>query len=66
MSTIKPEWEPSDTFNFKKEESEYTEQERKYIVARVVEVATRTLFENHAYKFGNEVYRQSSGGSIGD
>ena len=36
------------------------------IQARVIEIATRALFENHVYKFGNELYKQKEGGSIGD
>ena len=64
MSAIKPDWDPKDKFEFKTQE--YTENDKKLIIARVVEIATRTLFENHAYKFGNEAYRQESGGSIGD
>ena len=32
----------------------------------MVEIATRTLFENHMYKFGGKVYKQENGGSIGD
>ena len=64
MSAIKPDWDPTEKFEFKTQE--YSEEDKKLIVARVVEIATRTLFENHAYKFGNENYRQESGGSIGD
>ena len=41
-------------------------QDKKKIIARVVEIATRALFQNHGYKFGNEYYRQENGGSIGD
>ena len=64
MSAIKPDWDPTEKFEFKTQE--YSDEDKKLIVARVVEIATRTLFENHAYKFGNENYRQESGGSIGD
>ena len=64
MRALKPDWDPRDKFDFK--EQEISEEDKKRIIARVVEIATRTLFENHAYKFGNTNYKQSSGGSIGD
>ena len=64
MSAVKQDWDPREKFNFN--EQELTEQERKMVVARVIEIATRALFENHAYKFGDETYKQENGGSIGD
>ena len=41
-------------------------KETRQVQARVIEIATRALFENHAYKFGNLSYKQMSGGSNGD
>ena len=64
MSAIKNDWDPAEKFVFK--EQEYTPLETRQVQARVVEIATRALFENHAYKFGNITYKQMSGGSIGD
>ena len=64
ISAIKQDWDPRDKFEFKNEPISY--QDRKKIIARVVEIATRALFENHAYKFGNEHFKQEKGGSIGD
>ena len=64
MSAIKNDWDPTEKFEFK--DQEYTPLEIRQVQARVVEVATRALFENHAYKFGNIIYKQMSGGSIGD
>ena len=64
MGAVKNDWNPEDKYIFKNEE--YTQQELKYIQARVIEIATRALFENHVYKFGNQIYQQMSGGSIGD
>ena len=64
MSAVKNDWDPSEKFEFKKEE--YTPLETRQVQARVIEIATRALFENHAYKFGNLTYKQMSGGSIGD
>ena len=42
--------------------------ERRRLVpkATVIEIATRTLFENHTYRFGGQTCKQNSGGSIGD
>ena len=64
ISAIKKEWDPRDKFEFKN--TIHSNQDKKNIIARVVEIATRALFQNHGYKFGNEYYRQENGGSIGD
>ena len=64
MSAITTSWDPEERFNYPQQE--YTKAENKLIIARVVEIATRTLFENHMYRFAGEVYKQESGGSIGD
>ena len=31
----------------------------------MAEIGTRTIFENFSYRFGEKIYRQSSGGPIG-
>ena len=64
MSGITTNWMPEDKFNYTTKE--LSKQEYKMVVARVVEIATRTLFENHMFKFAGQVYKQNSGGSIGD
>ena len=64
MSAIKPNWDPQEKFSFKN--IEISEQENKQLVARVAEIATRALFQNHAYRFGGDIYHQLEGGSIGD
>ena len=64
ISAIKQDWDPRDKFEFKQDIISLKDQ--KKIIARVVEISTRALFENHAYKFGNEYYKQEKGGSIGD
>ena len=64
MSAITTSWVPESKFEYKTREP--TEQEQKKIIGRVVEIATRTLFENKVYKFANKVYKQETGGSIGD
>ena len=64
MSAIKNDWDPEERYEFKNDQ--YTTQETRKIQSRVIEIATRTLFENHLYKFGNQTYKQMSGGSIGD
>ena len=64
ISAIKQDWDPKDKFEFK--QVDLSQQDKKNIVARVVEIATRALFQNHGYKFGNEYYKQTEGGSIGD
>ena len=38
---------------------------KKRIIANVVSVMVRTMFQNHLYKFGDKAYRQRSGGPIG-
>ena len=35
------------------------------IIARVVEIGIRALFENFTYKFGGDLYHQEEGGPIG-
>ena len=42
-----------------------TDEEIKQVVGRCAEIALRTIFENFCYKFGGEIYKQSSGGPIG-
>ena len=64
MSAIEKDWNPQDKFEYKKHV--LSSQEEKLILARVVEIAVRALFQNHAYRFGNEYYHQKEGGSIGD
>ena len=64
MSAVTTSWTPENKFNF--EDKKLSQEETRKVIARVVEVATRTLFENHMYRFGGQVYRQENGGSIGD
>ena len=64
ISAIKQDWNPQEKYDFKNKVLSY--QDKKKVIARVVEIATRALFQNHAYKFGNEFYKQEKGGSIGD
>ena len=64
MSAIKASWDPRDKYVFR--EQELSEKELVQVQASVIEIATRTLFENHTYRFGEQTYRQASGGSIGD
>ena len=64
IGAIDKDWNPEDKFNFKN--VEITRQEMKKLIACVVEIAVRALFENHAYRFGNTLYHQLEGGSIGD
>ena len=64
ISAIKADWDPNEKFDFKNTPVSYSD--KKKIIARVVEIGTRALFQNHAYRFGNEIYHQKEGGSIGD
>ena len=64
MSAVTTNWTPEDKFEYMTREP--TEEETRKIAARVVEVATRALFENKCYRFENKIYKQESGGSIGD
>ena len=42
-----------------------TEEQVREIAARVAEIVMRSIFENFTYKFGEQTFRQSSGGPIG-
>ena len=44
---------------------DYSEEEKREIIARCVEIGVRLIFENFSYKFGGETYRQEEGGPIG-
>ena len=57
-------WDPKTRFEYTHEE--FTIEETRIIAARVIEIGTRTLFENHMYRFGDVVYKQEQGGSLGD
>ena len=39
--------------------------ERRAIIAKVIEIAIRETFKNHAYRFDGQLYRQMKGGAIG-
>ena len=64
MSAITTRWNPEQKFEFKTQEM--TKQEQRQVIGRVVEIATRTLFQNHMFRFAGQVYKQEKGGSIGD
>ena len=57
--------DPETQWSFPKQEDALTEWERRQIVARTAEIGVRAIFENFTYRWGGEVYRQSSGGPIG-
>ena len=61
MSAITNTWEPETKFEYNKENM--NKKEIKQIIARVVEVAMRMLFENHVYRFAGKMYKQNKGGS---
>ena len=42
-----------------------TEEEKKELVATVVQIVVEALFNHHFYTFGNEIYHQKGGGPIG-
>ena len=44
---------------------EPTEHEKKLLLATVVEVGVRTVFETHLYQFAGSTYHQQAGGPIG-
>ena len=64
MSAIPPNWDPENKFEYRQEE--ITPEEEREILARVVEIGTRMLFQNHVYRFGGQIFKQEKGGSIGD
>ena len=64
INALSKDWNPQEKFIFKNRVT--TAIENKQIIGRVVEIATRALFQNHAYRFGDEIYHQIEGGSIGD
>ena len=43
----------------------FTEDEKKELLAKVVEVAVKTTFRNHLYQFEGKMFIQAEGGSIG-
>ena len=63
-SAITTSWDPELKYEYK--QNSVTEQELRTIIARVTEIATRILFENHVYRFGGQIFKQQEGGSIGD
>ena len=40
-------------------------EEKRLLVATVIELATEAMFENHFYGFGNKMFKQMEGGPIG-
>ena len=46
--------------------TEYTEEERRLIIAEVVRIAVETVFKNHLYAWGAGVRLQDKGGAIGE
>ena len=44
---------------------DYTEDDKKKIIAKVIEVAIQEIFANHVYRFDGKLYRQKEGGAIG-
>ena len=63
MTSIKSDYNPDKQWIFPNIKLETTEV--KKIIARVVEIATRTLFTHISYKFEGRHYKQNSGGPIG-
>ena len=39
--------------------------QKKKMLARAMEIAVRTILSNHLYEFDGKVFRQQSGGPIG-
>ena len=46
-------------------QKELTDNEKREIIGRCVEIATRIVFENFCYKFGGDTLKQQEGGPIG-
>ena len=46
-------------------EVEATAEEKKKLLAKGFEIATKTLWQTHLYKFGGKIYHQKSGAPIG-
>ena len=44
---------------------EFTEDEKRMLLAKVIEIAIKTTFKNHLYQFEGQSYIQAKGGSIG-
>ena len=44
---------------------EYTEEEKRFLFSKALEIGTLTLFQNHLYQFGGRIYKQRNGGPIG-
>ena len=59
MSAITNTWEPETKFEYNQENM--NKKEIKQIIARVVEVAVRMLFENHVYRFAGKCTSRKKG-----
>ena len=44
---------------------ELSELQKKKVIARVLQVAVKTMFRTHVYKFDTKYYLQQQGGPIG-
>ena len=45
--------------------TDFSEKEKKELLAKVIEIAIKTTFRNHLYQFEGKCYVQAEGGSIG-
>ena len=63
MASITSTWNPKKQWEFP--ETEITEDDEKILIATVVEIALKVLFNNSSYKFCGRSYRQERGGPIG-
>ena len=53
------------TYEFEPPKREATEEERRYMLAKVFEIMITASMKNHVYKFGNKIRVQKKGGPIG-
>ena len=50
---------------WKKHPDSFSPQEKRKLLGKVVEILVKVTFENHFYKWNNNIYRQTRGGPIG-
>ena len=57
--------ETSDRWQWHRRPNQYTEEDKREIMAKVLECMIGATFRNHYYKWNNQLRRQAKGGAIG-
>ena len=62
MASITSSWNPRRQWEF---DRELSKSEERIVIAVVVEIALKFLFQNFTYRFGGKSFHQKRGGPIG-